>query len=86
MSTIPPTTGNGLWRLLICDRDPTDPKWIVATVIELADVRPATDSMLAIPDVDEVTARWVAGRVRAPIAFTRLVHPEVWRIDEGGQR
>ena len=38
-SSTPPAV-NGPWRVLILDRDPDDPKWIVATVVELADVRP----------------------------------------------
>jgi hypothetical protein len=80
------TTGRGPWQLLILDRDPTDPKWLVATIVP-GDVRPVTNIKFVIPDVDEVTAVWAASAagVRRP-AFTRLPHPEVWRIDEGGQR
>ena len=36
-----PTTTNGPWRLLILDRDPQDPKWILATVATPGDVEPA---------------------------------------------
>ena len=41
MPNDPTTTGNGPWRLLILDRDPTDPKWILATVATPSDVGPA---------------------------------------------
>ena len=86
MSHDPTTIINGPWQLLILDRDPTDPKWLVATIAP-GDVRPVTSPMLVIPDVDEVTQAWAASAagLQRP-AFTRLVHPEVWRIDEGGQR
>ena len=86
MSHDPTTIINGPWQLLILDRDPTDPKWLVATIAP-GDVRPVTNIKFVIPDVDEITAVWAASAasVRRP-AFTRLVHPEVWRIDEGGQR
>ena len=76
------TITNGPWRLLILDRSPDDPKWLVATIAP-GDVRAVTDFKFVIPDVDDVTAVWAASAagVRRP-AFTRLVHPEVWRIDE----
>ena len=75
----PTTTRHGPWRLLVLDRDPGDPKWILATVATPADVRPA--GMDAT--VDEMTARWVAsttGLYRP--AFTRLRGALCWRIDE----
>ena len=77
------TTGRGPWRLLVLDRDPTDPKWLVVAVAP-GDVRPVTSIASVIPDMDEVTHAWAAAAsgLRRP-AFTRLVHPEVWRIDEG---
>jgi hypothetical protein len=75
------TTGRGPWRLLVLDRDDTDPKWILAIVAAPGDVRPAR------PDttVDEVTAAWVAsaaGLYRP--ALTPLPGALAWRIDEGG--
>jgi hypothetical protein len=72
---------NGLWRVLILDRHPADPKWILATVATPGDVRPAR------PDttLDEVTAAWVAsaaGLFRP--ALTPLPGALCWRVDEGG--
>ena len=72
---------NGPWRILILDRDPADPKWILATVATPGDVRPARPGAA----VDEVTAAWVA-------SAARLFHPVLaplpgalaWRVDEGG--
>jgi hypothetical protein len=55
MPNDPTTTGNGPWRLLVLDRDPADPKWILATVATPGDVRPAWPS----GTVDEDTAIWV---------------------------
>jgi hypothetical protein len=70
---------NGAWRLLIHDPDPDDPKWILATVVELADVCPAQP---AGSTPDDVTARWVTGRTRAPVTLTALPHARVWRADQ----
>jgi hypothetical protein len=79
MSHPAPQPGNGPWRLLILDRDPTDPKWILATVATPADVRPAGPAAA----LDDVTLAWAAkaARLYGP-AVTRLQHAEVWRIDE----
>jgi hypothetical protein len=54
MPNDPTTTGRGPWRILVLDRDHTDPKWLVATIAP-GDVRPAGNIKLAIPDLDEVT-------------------------------
>jgi hypothetical protein len=86
MPNDPTTTRNGPWQLLVLDRDPADPKWLVVTV-NPGGVRPVTTVEAVIPDLDEVTQAWAAtaaGLYRP--AFTRLVHPEVWLIGEGGQR
>jgi hypothetical protein len=45
MSTVPPIPptsppgGNGPWRLVVLDRDPDDPKWLLAAVALPQDVR-----------------------------------------------
>ena len=49
------TTGRGPWRILVLDRDHSDPKWLLATIAP-GDVRPAHLDAT----VDEVTAAWVA--------------------------
>ena len=41
MPNHPITSSTGPWRILILDRDPADPKWILATVAAPDDVRPA---------------------------------------------
>jgi hypothetical protein len=38
---IPAPGPNGPWRVFILDRDPADPKWILATVATPGDIRPA---------------------------------------------
>jgi hypothetical protein len=40
MPNDPTTTGNGPWRILVLDRDPADPKWILATVATRATCGP----------------------------------------------
>jgi hypothetical protein len=83
MSHIQPPPGPaGIWRLLVLDRDPADPKFILATVATPGDVRPARPGAT----VDEVTAAWVAsasGLYRS--ALTPVPSALVWRVDEGGQ-
>ena len=70
----------GPWRVLVLDPDPADPKWIVATVVELGDVRPA-DPVATVPD--DVTRAWVASRCRrADSGLTPIRRALVWRIDE----
>ncbi len=82
MANHPTTTGTGPWRILVLDRDPADPKWILATVATPGDVRPADPAAV----LDDVTAAWVAtatGLYRP--ALTRLRHADVWRIGEQPQ-
>jgi hypothetical protein len=70
------------WRILILDRERSDPKWILATVAAPGDVRPAA------PDaaVDDVTTAWVAARRGlAHIQLTQLLGASCWRVDEGGK-
>jgi hypothetical protein len=75
----PTTTRTGPWRILVLDRDPADPKWILATVATPADVRPAWPGV----GVDEDTAAWAAsGTGLYRPALTPLMRPSVWCIDE----
>ena len=83
MQPIIPALGpNGLWRVLILDCDPADPKWILATIATPDEIRPARPDAI----VDEVTAAWVAsaaGLFRP--ALTPLPGALAWRVDEGGK-
>jgi hypothetical protein len=77
---IPAPGPNGLWRVLILDRDPADPKWILATVASPGGVRPARPGATA----DEMTTAWVAaaaGLFRP--ALIPLPGALCWRVDEG---
>jgi hypothetical protein len=77
------TSGNGPWRLLILDRDPADPKWILATVATPGDIEPADlGDMLAIPPAG---GAWVRRQLGKPGAsLTPMTRAHVWRVDEGG--
>jgi hypothetical protein len=71
----------GAWRVLVLDRDPADPKWIIGTVVEFADVRPADlDAEGKVKDWDEVM-RWAADRAGGPVALASVDRPLAWRID-----
>jgi hypothetical protein len=78
------TSGNGPWRLLILDRDPTDPKWILATVTSPGDVQPANlGDVLTILPAGGAWVRDLLGRPHATL--TPMTPAHVWRVDEGGQ-
>jgi hypothetical protein len=72
-------TPKGPWRILILDRDPADPKWIVATVTGFESVRPAGPGA----ELDDVTVRWSASVAGFPHAsLIHLRRAQVWRIEE----
>ena len=76
----PPGT-NGPWRLLILDREPADPKWILATVASPSDVRPADPGDLFTGA--QQAGEWVRGLLGRPHAtLTPITRAHVWRIDE----
>jgi hypothetical protein len=80
MPNHPTTSRTGPWRILVLDQDPTDPKWILATVATPADVRPARPGAT----VEEVTATWVASAAGLfHPALTSLPGALCWRVDEG---
>jgi hypothetical protein len=66
--------GNGPWLLLILDRDPADPKWLLATVADPSHVLP--DAGLA---ADEAAA-W-AGQVTGVPVILHLASAVVWRVE-----
>jgi hypothetical protein len=76
---------NGPWRLLVLDRDPQDPKWIVATVSIAADVRPAVLDAAGRYTGWPQTAQWVAELVGRPVALMPLHNSLAWRVDEMGR-
>jgi hypothetical protein len=57
------------WRILVLDRDPADPKWLLATVAIAGDVRPAVlDAAGRHADWAEVTA-WVKETLGQDVAL-----------------
>jgi len=77
---IPAPGPNGPWRVLILDRNPADPKWILATVATPDDIRPAR----AGATVDEMTPAWMASAAGLlHPALTPLPGALAWRVDEG---
>jgi hypothetical protein len=70
------------WRVLILDRDPADPKWLLATVTLPADVRPAVPGPLGrYPDFEDV-ASWVRDSVGHPVRLVPVSFALAWRVDE----
>jgi hypothetical protein len=75
--THPAPSPKGPWRVLILDRDPADPKWILATVAAPGDVRPARHNE---DRPDDVTAAW-ASRHGRNAALLPMRGALAWRID-----
>ena len=69
----------GPWRVLVLDRDPADPKWIIATVAAPEDVKPA--SLDALAEDVEVWA-WVGDRTGTTPDLTPVRDARAWRIDD----
>jgi hypothetical protein len=78
-----PTPGNGPWRILILDRDPEDPKWILATVTLPSDVRPAALDAAGMTACGQAAAVWVSGLTGRPAGLVPIHDPMAWRVDEG---
>jgi hypothetical protein len=74
----------GLWRLLILDLDdPADPRWLIATVTDPADVRSAEDGD-ADGEPGEATREWAASRHAYPrLELTALPSARCWPLDAG---
>lgn len=78
----PAPVGTGPRRILVLDRDPAGPRWVIATVSVASDVRPATlDESGRYAGWPEVAA-WVAGQVGGRPSLVPLHDPLAWRIDE----
>lgn len=71
------------WRILLLDRDPHDPKWLLATVALSADIRPAVLGAAGrYTDWAEVTA-WVHAQLGYVVALVPIHDALGWRIDHG---
>jgi hypothetical protein len=67
------------WLLLVLDRDPVDPVWLIATVADPADVRPMINEL---DEPSEQTRAWVASRAAHPnVTLTPLSSARCWRLD-----
>ena len=76
--SVPPSSAS-TWRILILDPDPADPKWLITTVAEPDDVRPAGPGDTAL---DDVTAAWVRDRVGGPAALAAMPGALAWRMEQ----
>jgi hypothetical protein len=80
-----PTTtpsGKGPWRVLILDRNPADPKWLVATVSLSLDVRMAVvEADGRYQDWPEVV-RWVSEVSGQDVELIPVTDALCWHVDE----
>lgn len=74
------------WRILVLDRDPADPKWLLATITLSADIRPAVlDAAGRYTGWAEVTA-WVHAQLGHAVALVPVHGALAWRVDHGNPR
>jgi hypothetical protein len=76
--------GNGPWRVLILDRDPEDPRWIIATVSLPADVRAAELDAAGRYRDWQAVCQWVVSQVGRTVTLVPVHDSLAWRVDEGG--
>ncbi len=84
MSHPAPPGPSGPWRILILDRDPQDPKWIMATVALPSDVRPAVLDAAGTHTGEQAAAAWVAALTGRAVVLVPIPGAMAWRVDEGG--
>ena len=74
----------GPWRVLILDRDPDDPRWLLATVTLPSDVRPTVpDSAGRFTDWPEVAA-WVRGQLGQEAVLVPVCDALAWTAASPG--
>jgi hypothetical protein len=74
------------WRILLLDRDPADPKWLLATVVLPADVRPAVlDAARRYSEWEAVTV-WVRETLGRAVALVPVHDALAWRIEHRSPR
>lgn len=84
---VPPAPGNGPWRILLLDRDPADPKWLIATVSLSSDTAPAVLATDGRYTGWEAVTEWVRLTLgRSDVALVPLAGVLAWRVDEGRPR
>jgi hypothetical protein len=71
------------WRLLILDRDPEDPRWLLATVNLASDVRPADLDAAGRYQGWAEAAAWVTSVTGAPVCLVPVRGALAWSVDEG---
>ena len=82
VAALPTARDGGPWRILVLDRDPGDPKWVLCLVSLAGDVQPAAiDGDGHVADWVDVV-RWVTGRTGRSAILTRMRTIEAWRIDD----
>jgi hypothetical protein len=77
-----PASGNGPWRILVLDRDPDDPKWILVTVAFPSDVCPAELNGHGTQPGEQAAAAWAARLTGCPVVLVPIYDALAWRVDE----
>jgi hypothetical protein len=72
--------------VLLLDRDPEDPKWIIATVSLSADVRPAVIDAADRYTGWQAVTEWTVAMVGRSVALVPVHGALAWRVDEGRPR
>ncbi len=73
---------NGPWLVLLLDRDPADPKWLICTVAEPSHVRPALLDAARRHTGEAEAAAWVTSLTGRRVALVPVRDVLAWRIDQ----
>ncbi len=70
----------GPWRLLVLDRNPEDPKWVLCTVSLASDVRPAVqDAAGHYQDWADVT-EWARSQAGGRVSLEPVQDALAWEV------
>jgi hypothetical protein len=76
-----PESPNGPWRILVLDRNPDDPLWMILTVVVPTDVGPAAlDPAGRYRDWRQV-CEWVREQTGFPVSLIPVQDALAWTID-----
>jgi hypothetical protein len=70
----------GPWRIVLLDRDPADPKWLLATVTIPADVRPAVLDLAGRYAGWKRTCDWVHDLTGQPVSLVPVADALAWHV------
>ena len=73
-------------RLLLLDRDPAAPRWVVASVVMSTDIKPAEIDAIGRYVGWSGIARWASHQIGQPIELTPVFDSLAWTVSPRSTR